>query len=161
MSSLNWLNQLRKINFFDYCIDRYNNMNSNNDDIYSSEDGDIFGTFASNYSIKVGKDGLTDGFLDKVREDYIHYSRINLDRGDMSRSIPFYEAMKDHPRFMQFISVEVNELLENLFEDQNQEIRQILLENAVSKMMIQLGYTKDEFDEFLDFRRNRKSARKD
>lgn len=102
---------------------------------------------------------IPDDMLDNLIYDYVTFSKIRVYYNDIEYEM-FYENMKNHPRLMDFINIEVNSNLYYMVTEQIPEIRQLLCETMVNKSMEILGSTRDEFEEFLDYRRNQKSARK-
>ena len=94
---------------------------------------------------------IPDHILDELFHHYNEYSFFEVDQ--MNETKKFYEYMIGHPRLTEFINKEISSVIDKIkirFYN-NPE----LVEKAITSLSTQvLGSTKEEFEEFLDNRKN-------
>lgn len=94
---------------------------------------------------------IPDNILDQLFYGYVEYSAFEVDYGRETKK--FYEYMIGHPRLTEFMNKEISFVVEKIKDrfHNNPE----LVEEATALLSVQLlGSTKEEFEEFLDNRKN-------
>ena len=101
-------------------------------------------------------DQFLKAFLN-MRTDFSHIDVI-----DANDSSTFYDHIVNHPMLEEFMAKEADQILDEFCDDhENPEVAQKFFRIMIGRVLAKLGHnsTIDDFEEFLDYRQNRKSAR--
>jgi hypothetical protein len=110
-------------------------------------------------------DQLLDGMVEKCKifstcDVFDNYGENYDGSEEEDPGIMFYDNMIDHPRFDEFMEIEINSIFDKIRDNHtNPRVYAKFTELLTKKLADEFGLSKDMFEEFLHFARNKKSSR--